>query len=69
MFICENTGKETFVSGSTKPAASTEDFKPEEPKLLLYLPDLLIGLGLQSDAKLFDIIIDPESERDSHLPK
>ena len=66
MFICENTGKETFVSGSTKPAASTEGFKP---KLLLYLPDLLIGLGLQSDAKLFDITIDPESERDSHLPK
>ena len=69
MYICANTGKETSASGSTKPAASTEDFKPEEPKLQQFRLDLLIGLDLQSDAKLSGIITDPESERDLLLLK
>jgi hypothetical protein len=64
---CENTGRETYASGSTKQVANTEDFKPEEPKLPLSPPDPLIDLDLQSDARLLDITTDPESERDSPL--
>jgi hypothetical protein len=65
MFISENTGKETFVFGSIKPGANTEDFKPEEPKLPLSHPDLLTDLDLQSGVKPLDITTDQELEKDS----
>ena len=69
MFICENTGKETFVFGSTKQAANTEDSKPEELKLPPSPPDLLIDSDHLSDAKPSDITTDLELERVSLLLK
>jgi hypothetical protein len=68
-YICASTGKETSASGSTKPVANIEDFRPEELKLQPFHPDLLIGLDLQLDAKLSGIITDPESAKDSPLLK
>jgi hypothetical protein len=64
MSTSANTGKETSVYGSTKQAANIEDSKPEEPKQLLFHPDLLIGSDLPSDVRLSDITTDLESEKD-----
>ena len=69
MYIWENTGKETFVFGSTKQAANTEDSKPEELKLPPSHPDLLTDSDHLLDVKPSDITTDPESEKDSLLLK
>ena len=69
MCISANTGRETSVYGSTKLAENIEDSRPVELKLLPFLLDLLTVSDLQLDAKLFAIITDLESEKDSLLPK
>jgi len=69
MCISANTGRETSVYGSTKLAENIEDLRPVELKLLPFLQDLLTVSDLQLDAKLFAIITDLESEKDSLLPK
>ena len=62
-YTWENTGKETFVFGSTKLVANTEDFKPEELKLQPSHQDLLIDSDHLSDVKPSDITTDPEPEK------
>ena len=69
MCISANTGRETSVCGSTKLAENIEDLRPVELKLLPFLLGLLTVSDLQLDAKLFAIITDLESEKDSLLPK
>ena len=69
MFILENIGKEMSKFGSIKPEERKEDFKPEEPRLLLKHQDLLINLDHPSDAQLSGIVTDPDLVEDSLLLK